>query len=417
MKRLFSRLPVRSLTLALAFSASATGVLPGVFADEPAAPAVPAKASRLPAPKPRLRQDEERYRGLSPEELLQDRSHDVVLDDKGSFSGRLFSVTQDGLVPAAGMQVQVLKAGAGLASATTDETGKFTVSGVPKGVLAIVATTESTMAIYGIRALEPTEQNPATREIDIECAIVDSANFEVSRALISDGIGDRDLRFSGPVRPDDEKFPYTSGSPATPISYDSVQIAADGKVYGQINLLDERTGRVREVLSMRVYFVKDGKIAAAGRVSSKGAFALGGLEPGTHSLVGVGRDGVFAIGIEVLPFKAAGKQEDAVPVALMVSMEVAVAPVTAQNLNTGNVADYLGQSGPAPTVPGAPTTPPAGAAAAAAPAGGGGAGVAGAGAAGGAAAGLGGALAGGAAGALAGGVLGDNGPASAGNGN
>jgi hypothetical protein len=417
MKRLLSCLPARSLTLALALSTSASGMVSDVFADEPASPAVPAKASRLPSPKPRTRQDEGRYRGLSPEELLQNRSHDVILDDKGSFSGRLFSVTQDGLVPAAGMKVSVLRAGASIGETSTDETGKFTVSGMPKGVLAIIATTDSTMAIYGVRALEATEQNPATREIDIESAIVDSSNFEVSRAIISEGIGARDLRFSGPVRADEENFPYANGNPATPISYDSVQIAADGKVYGQINLLDERTGRVREVLSMRVYFVKEGKVAAAGRVASNGAFALGGLEPGIHSMVGVGRDGVFAIGIEVLPFKAAGKQEDAVPVRLMVNMEVAVAPVTAQNLNTGNVSNYLGEAGAAPTAPVAPATPPAGAAAAAAPAGGGGAGAAGAGAAGGAAAGLGGALAGGAAGALAGAVLSDDSPASAGTGN
>lgn len=196
--------------------------------------------------------------------------------------------------------------------------------------------------------------------------------------------------------------------PSTAISYDSVQIAADGKVYGQINLLDDRTGRVREVLSMRVFFLREGKVAAAGRVSPKGEFAVLGLEPGIHSVIGVGRDGIFAMGIEVLPFKAAGKREDAVPVSLLVSMEVAVAPVTAQNINAGNFSSFFGQApGVTPGVPGAPGTAPGGGAAAAPNAGAPtGSGVAGSGGGGAAGSGLGGAVAGGLAGALGGAVLG-----------
>jgi hypothetical protein len=269
------------------------------------------------------------------------------------------------------------------------------------------------MAIYGIRAVAATEQNPASKEIDLESAIVDGSNFNVARELISRSVGLRDLRFSAPIRDGKEKdFPEASGVPSTAISYDSVQIAADGKVYGQINLLDERTGLVREILSLRVFFVKEGKVVSATRVAGDGSFAADALQPGIHSVVGVGRDGAFAIGIEVLPFKAAGKQEDAIPVSLLVNMEVAAAPVTAQNLNAANVTQLLGQAppgtAPIPGVPGAPAAPGA---AAAAPGGTAAAGAAGAGGAG-AGGGIGGALAGGAAGALAGAVLGDPGPAS-----
>jgi hypothetical protein len=97
--------------------------------------------------------------------------------------------------------------------------------------------------------------------------------------------------------------------------------------------------------------VKDGKVAGASRVASNGGFAVAGLESGIHSVIGVGRDGIFALGIEVLPFKAADKREDAVPVSLLASMEVAVAPVTAQNINAGNFSSFFGQApGTAPGV-------------------------------------------------------------------
>ncbi|MGV2333854.1 MAG UNVERIFIED_CONTAM: hypothetical protein LVR18_06945 [Planctomycetaceae bacterium] len=59
--------------------------------------------------------------------------------------------------------------------------------------------------------------------------------------LLGRSIGIRDLRFSGLLRDNDNRFPEPSGEPSTAISYDSVQVAADGKVYGQINLLDDRT--------------------------------------------------------------------------------------------------------------------------------------------------------------------------------
>lgn len=426
-----NRLHTKCLSLALALSA---GALPAATADENTAarierkpqtqvanPLLTSSAKRtLPLPLPRIRsgaQDEPRFRGLAPEELLQNRSHDVVLDENRGFVGRLFSVSQDGLVPAAGMNVRISKAGVAVAEAKTDDTGRFAATLPADGVHAVIATSETSMAVYGIRVVAATEQNPASKEIDLESAIVDGSNFNVARELISRSVGLRDLRFSRPIPdPRENEFPVASGAPSTAISYDSVQLAADGKVYGQVNLLDERSGRVREVLSLRVFFLKDGKVISASRVEPNGAFATDGLQPGIHSIVGVGRDGAFAMGIEVLPFKAAGKQEEAVPVALFVSMEIAASPVTAQNLNSGNVGQLLGQASPGsvpgPGVPGAPGAPGG-----AAPTGGAGgtagaAGAAGAAGGGAGAAGVGGALAGGAAGALAGAVLSDPGPST-----
>lgn len=402
-------LPSLGLAVVLSLAPTAQPTVADEVAGPPEQSQAKETATKTAATRqPSSKQDEPRFRGLAPEQLLQNRSHDVILDENGGFSGRLLSVTADGLVPAANMQVQLLSRGQQLGSTTTDANGVFTVSGLkPKQVVAIFGSGPSGIVVYGARLIAATEKNPATREIDLESALVEPPNVGVATEIMGRSIGIRDLRFSGPVRDSETKFPEPIGTPATSVSYDSVQIAADGKVYGQINLLDDRTGLIREVLSMRVFFLKDGKVVAANRVASNGGFSVTGLSPGIHSLVGVGRDGIFAIGIEVLPFKAADKREEAVPVSLLVTMEVAVAPVTAQNINVGNFSDYFGQApGITPGVPGAPGTAPGGAPATA-PTGGSPTGTGTAGAAGGAGAGLGGAVAGGVAGALGGAVLGD----------
>ncbi len=423
----FSFTARRLSTLSLAAALSFGSISLHSRADEPAGKPVPTTTNgkattttgkaATPATRPRpglSAQDEQRFRGLAPEQLLQNRSHDVVLDQNGGFSGRLLSVTTDSLIPAGKMNVKLLSRGQVLAETSTDENGNFSVTGIkPKQVVAVFASGPSGFIVYGVRTVAATEQNPATKETDVESVIVGTFNAGVATELLGRSIGIRDLRFSGVLRDTDNRFPEPSGEPSTTISYDSVQIAADGKVYGQINLMDDRTGLLREVLSMRVFFLKDGKVAAAGRVASNGGFAVAGLESGIHSIIGVGRDGIFALGVEVLPFKAADKREDVVPVSLLASMEVAVAPVTAQNINAGNFSNFFGQApGTAPGVPGAPGTAPGGAPSA--PPGSGsptGTGTAGAGG-GAAAGGLGGALAGGLAGALGGAVLGNDGDPS-----
>jgi hypothetical protein len=189
-----------------------------------------------------------------------------------------------------------------------------------------------------------------------------------------------------------------------------VQIAADGKVYGQVNLLDERTGRLREVLSMRVYFLRDGVEIGSARVAPNGAFSVPGLQPGIHALVGVGRDGVFAIGVEVLPFKAAAMNaaNGFVPVRLMLTTEIAVAPVGAANINSENFGEFFD-----PAIAGLAEPMGPAAAAAAAPAAPGAAGVSGAGGGSGGGGGLlGPLLIGGAIGGIGGAIIAEGDPAT-----
>lgn len=281
-----------------------------------------------------------RIRLLPPEEILKNRSHEIVLDAQGAFVGRIFAITAEGLAPASGMQVKLLTHGGLAAETQTDSTGRFSMSGLKRDVGGVVAIGPSGMVVYGVRMVDATPENPADKEVDVESAAVLAADVALAQRLMKSAIGARDLRFNGKLLVSEEQFPYGDGTIATSLSYDSVQIAADGKVYGQVNLLDERTGKYREILSMKVYFLKNGQAMGVARVSPNGSFAVAGIEPGVHSLVGVGRDGVFGMGIEVLPFKAAAAG-DFRPVGLFLTAEVAIAPVGAQNLNQANFESFF----------------------------------------------------------------------------
>ena len=84
------------------------------------------------------------------------------------------------------------------------------------------------------------------------------------------------------------------------MSHHQIQLGADGSLEGQINLLDPRTGRHQVIQDLTLHFLKDGSVIGATQVSSSGEFRMDGLEPGIHAVVTTGRDGVLALGIDLL---------------------------------------------------------------------------------------------------------------------
>ena len=379
-----------------------------------AVPAVsPAATARLGVPRlvrPVLQpvQPPSRFRRLPPEEILKDRTHTVVLDKDGGMTGRLYSITPDGMVPAADMQVRLLTGGGKSAETTTDATGLFSVKGLTPDVGGIFASGAAGVVTYGVQFVQETAEMPADREIDVESAVVPAANVEQMRKLLKSDIGTRDLRFNSKLTPEDEAFPVGTGPAATSVIYESVQIAADGRVYGQVNLHDERTGRYREILSLRVHFLQDGNKVGSARVAPNGSFSVPDLKPGIYGLVGVGRDGVFGIGVEVVPFQAAAVNADGtfVPVRLSLAPGLSVGSLGPAHLNSANLTSFMG-SGPAPAA-----TTPANTPAAAPAAAGGSAGSAPGGGGGGGGGGLGLLLGGAALGGLAGGIILEGDPAT-----
>ncbi|MEY4188352.1 MAG: hypothetical protein RIT02_3386, partial [Planctomycetota bacterium] len=332
-----------------------------------AAGSAPAATARLGRPRlvrPVLQpvQPPSRVRRLAPEEILKDRTHNVVLDKDGGMTGRLYSITTEGLTPAADMRVRVLTGGGKSAETTTDATGLFSITGLTADVGGIFASGPAGVVAYGVRFVAESPENPADRELDVESAVVPAANAEQMRKLFKSDIGTRDLRFNTSVTPEDEAFPVGVGQASTSLIYDTVQLSADGKVYGQVNLHDERTGRFREVLSLRVHFLQDGVKMGSARVAPNGSFSVPDLKPGIYGLVGVGRDGVFGIGIEVVPFRAAAVNPDGsfVPVRLMLDPGLSVGSIGPAHLNSENLTSFMGSgqaagdTAPTNTAPAAP---------------------------------------------------------------
>jgi hypothetical protein len=365
---------------------------------------------------------------LAPDQVISSRSQDVVLDTSGSFAGRLFSLRSGGVSdPAAEYTVKVIQGGSAVAEAKTDSAGRFAVTGLKPGVAGLLAFSDSGFLLFGVRLIATDEHHPADSEIDMESPVVAGGDLKVALRLISEGLSDGDKRFSSEATSEDELFPIGSGEPSTALAGHEVQLQADGSFIGVINMMDDRTGRLREVLDLRVYLLRDGKVVGTAEVENNGEFIVHGLSPGVHSLVGVGKDGTFAIGLDVVG-SAANLAADAStvpqyqPAAILLAAQLNVSPVGAGNFNNGNAGGLtngnVGGSPGAGGVPGAAGvagTPAGGATGAA-----GGGGATGAGAGGGAGAGAGGGALGGLVGAAIGAGVGyavgqDNNPASAAN--
>ena len=337
---------------------------------------------------------------LAPDQVIHSRSHDVVLDASGAFSGKLSAYGLGFEARAAkGVTVKVIQEGVESGKAITDDQGNFLIAGLNPGVAALLAYSESGFMLYGINLVAADENRRSTNEIDIDSALVSGADLGIVKQLISSKLPKADLRFDSAVADDDQKFPLGGGELSTSVAGHRVQLQKDGRLRGSINLMDDRTGRIREVLDLMIYFVREGKVVGKSDVENNGEFVVAGLTPGIHSVVGVGKDGTFALGIEVV-----GADQEVADVlssryrtvAVMASLEFNVAPANAGNFNSTNSSGLTGGGvvpGTAP--PGAPPGTP----------GGGGAG--GGGAGGGGAGGL-GALLGGAIGAGAGYLAGQN---------
>ena len=280
---------------------------------------------------------------LPPEDIRSDRGEQIVLDADGSFTGRLIALG-GGDAPAAGYTVKVLSGGEVKGVGRTDEEGRFAVSGLTPGVGGILAYSPDGIMLFGARFTAPEGDVFAEEaELDMDAAVVMNADVAITRQLILQTLQSAEsskFRFTEAATAEDDSFPYGIGEKATSLSAHSVKLEADGSLKGVINLLDERTGRNREILDLTVNFVRDGQLVHAAEVNNNGDFSATGLIPGLYSVVGTGRDGVFAIGVEVLgSTQEVANPGDAVPVGLAIPTQFCIAPISLQNLNPNDIAE------------------------------------------------------------------------------
>ncbi|MFO0976890.1 MAG: carboxypeptidase-like regulatory domain-containing protein [Planctomycetaceae bacterium] len=325
----------------------------------------------------------ERPAALAPDKIRHERSQEIVLDAQGGFAGQLFAMTGvDTTVPGAELSIRILQDGALVAETTTDATGRFAVTGLKPGVIGIIARGEAGLLLFGAHAVEATEQKPAALETDLQSALIAQDDVPLARELMRAAIGAEELRFKGAAGDDDAKFFSGEGDASTSLLSHRVQLGQDGVLRGTVNVLDPRTGKNREVLDETVYFLRNGVVAASTKVQHDGSFEIAGLEAGLYSVIGAGKDGSFAMGIEVVSFEAAQaelKKGAYSPVAIMATLDLSASPIGPNNLNSENFDENLGGDGGDGSTPPPPPTPPAGAPAGGGATGGGGGGGAGGG--------------------------------------
>jgi hypothetical protein len=301
---------------------------------------------------------------LAPEDIRSDRQQQIVLDAEGSFTGRLIALG-GGDAPAPGYTVKVLSKGEVKGVAKTDEEGRFKISGVIPGVGGILAYSANGLLLFGVRFSAPEGDLVAEEaELDMDAAVVMNADVAVARQLILQALeeaGSGELRFTDDASAEDDSFAFGTGEKSTSLSAQPVKLEADGTLKGTINVLDERTGRNREVMDLTLNFLRDGQLVHASEVNNNGDFSATGLIPGLYSVVGTGRDGVFAMGLEVLgSTQEVAKPGDAVPVAFPESFGFSASPISLQNLNPDDISELTDNTiNPGDGSPVAGVAPPA----------------------------------------------------------
>ena len=271
--------------------------------------------------------------------LRADRSHDVILDGTGSFSGHLVPANESLGTTVGQFTVGIVQNGFVARHTQTDDEGQFSFSGLNPGVGGLFAFNDSAFLLFGMRLIGEDDENIANevQEFDVISATVFNSDANLASQIISPGVYSNAPRFAGQANAVAETFPYGSGSPATSLNNHRVQLLADGSLHGTANCLDPRTGRLREINDAIVYFVRDGQLIARTRVERSGEFAVSGLSAGVYSVVGTGADGAFAIAVEIIghddqQIAAAGSFSKYEPTTLASSLEFASALVPSTDL-------------------------------------------------------------------------------------
>ena len=274
----------------------------------------------------------------TPDQIVSDRSQSVLLDAEGGFSGHLVALRMpDGTtVPAASYTVKVLQGGAVVATQQTGAGGEFSFKGLNPGVAGLVGYSANGLMIVGMNLAASDAVGVAP--VQVHAAVIEGADAAVAMQMIRAGLTDRDVRFSGALSDADAQFKLGTGEPSTTLVTHRVQLQKDGTLHGAISILDERTGRNREVLDMTVYFLRDGEVSGSTKVQNDGKFIVAGLLPGVHSVVATGKDGSLAASVDILgsTYEAAEREEFS-PVSIVQSLDFSGSPVGPANLNSGNV--------------------------------------------------------------------------------
>jgi hypothetical protein len=276
-------------------------------------------------------------------DVLRDRGHYLAIDDNGAFTGRLLSLNPSGTEAAGGLTVKLIKDGNVVAQTVTGNDGTFNVQGLSEGTIALLAYNSDHFLLYAVnlRRVDQFDGAPAIQDIGMSSAVTSGADAQLARELVYGSSQSSEWRFQGAAGENDHGYPEgEQGTPSTATAHHDVQLQADGTLVGQVNLLDPRTGRHSDVRDLTIHFIHNGSAVGATEVAANGEFRMAGLQPGIHSVVTTGRDGVLALGINIVGTSVAQTSDSKYKLASVAqTLDLAVAPVTYRNFNPNFVED------------------------------------------------------------------------------
>ncbi len=288
--------------------------------------------------------------------ILRGSQSHVILDEDGGFKGRLSSLqNKDGeAVPAANLNVTLAQHGVVIGSTTSDAAGQFSFTGLPEGVVAIWAEGEDSLSLFSIvlfaqdTAIEENAALVAAQvEFDVDSAVAFGADIATVKELMSPSLQNEDKRFATEVAVKDQEFDFGAGEVSTTVQRHRVRLQNDGSLKGEANIIDERTGRVRETLDLTVHFVKDGVNVASSEVANDGSFIATGLSPGVHSIVAVGQDGIMVTAVDLVGMNDEDNQAQGAGGGQFTPVSVVADSLTFSGSPVGpeNVSAFSGASG------------------------------------------------------------------------
>lgn len=338
--------PILSLSVALCMGTTVMAqeveqveTLPAPVQDEELAPPIPVSASI----------DDE---VMDPQSVIHNRQHHVMISETGQFTGRLSSLSkpEGNMVAASGMQIRVIKGGMVVATTTTDADGTFTVDGMTEGVVALFADGPTGLLAYSVRLMKPEEGIAMATpvkigevvELGLNSAIVSASDVALARQLLAAGLPQSDRRFNEEPSESEGEYPFGTNESSTSLFHHQIQLQPDGALVGQVNLLDSRSGRHREVLDLTLHFLRDGEHVAQTDVQKDGSFSIRGLLPGIYSVLTTGEDGILAMGVDLVGATAQLPADSPYRfVSLAQSLDLSVAPVNAENINQQNSEEFF----------------------------------------------------------------------------
>lgn len=288
-------------------------------------------------------------------EVAIEEQHSIVLDASGGFNGRLSSHSAAGGAPigASEYTVRVLQRGRVVGNTQTDSEGRFTVTNLEPGVSGILAFSDNGLMLFGVQLVASDSAAAIAAigdvvELDVDSTVVATGDIQQAREMILNALSGGSQQAASEVSVESDALAAGSGEASSTFAGHRVQpkadgpqgfkLQSDGTIEGEVVRLDGGS----EPIDMTVYFLRNGSVVASAVAEDNGKFVVAGLNPGIHSVVATGKDGVYAVGIEILGSNyepvAGGNTRNGeyIPAAMIQSGPLSIAPIGPGNLNSGN---------------------------------------------------------------------------------